>query len=176
MVAGGAVRRWTNVACGALLGGGALLACTAAGGAPETVLTFWAFGREGEVVQGLVRDFERQNPGIRVKVQQIPWIAAHEKLLTGYVGETSPDVAQLGNTWIAEFVALRALEGLDQRLAGSAVVRRADYFRGIWATNVLDSATWGVPWYVDTRLLFYRTDLLQKAGVTAVPTTWAAWR
>jgi multiple sugar transport system substrate-binding protein len=32
-----------------------------------------------------------------------------------------------------------------------------------------------VPWYVDTRVLFYRTDLLARAGVSAPPATWAEW-
>ena len=58
------------------------------------------------VVGELVPEFERQNPGIRVDVQQIPWSAAHEKLLTAHVGDATPDIAQLGNTWIAEFEAL----------------------------------------------------------------------
>src|SRR6185295_9786772 len=49
-------------------------------------LRFWAMGREGEVVVDLVRDFERENPGVHVEVQQIPWGAAHEKLLTSHVG------------------------------------------------------------------------------------------
>jgi multiple sugar transport system substrate-binding protein len=127
-------------------------------------------------VQELARDFEALHPDIRVRVQQIPWIAAHEKLLTGFVGETSPDIAQLGNTWISEFVALEALEPLDTRIAASGVVRQADYFPGIWATNVLDGVTYGVPWYVDTRLLFYRRDLFEKVGITAPPRTWSEWR
>jgi multiple sugar transport system substrate-binding protein len=44
--------------------------------AEKTVLEFWAMGREGEVVQSLMPEFERHNPGIRVKIQQIPWSAA----------------------------------------------------------------------------------------------------
>ena len=78
-------------------------------GAP-TVVRFWAMGREGEVVAELVPDFERAHPGIRVEVQQMPWTAAHEKLLTAFAGDALPDVAQLGNTWIPEFVALHALD------------------------------------------------------------------
>src|SRR5437879_2230508 len=62
-------------------------------------LKFWGLGREGEVVAQLMPEFERRT-GIRVDVQQIPWTAAHEKLLTAYVGETTPDLAQMGNTWI----------------------------------------------------------------------------
>ncbi len=141
-----------------------------------TELRFWAFGREGEVVQALTRDFEREYPGIRVRVQQIPWRAAHEKLLTAYVGETSPDVAQLGNTWIPEFAALNALEPLDMRIASGSIVRPDDYFLGIWATNVLDGTTFGIPWYVDTRVLFYRRDLLERVGVREIPSSWDGWR
>ena len=70
----------------ALLLVGALAGCTDSQ-PTETQLTFWAFGREGEVVQQLVREFEAQAPGIRVRVQQIPWLAAHEKLLTAFAGE-----------------------------------------------------------------------------------------
>ncbi len=141
-----------------------------------TTLRFWAMGREGEVVQELVRDFEAAHPDIRVDVQQIPWTAAHEKLLTAYVGRAIPDVAQLGNTWVCEFVALDALAPLDARVAASTVVREADNFPGIWDTNVIDGTLYGIPWYVDTRVLFYRTDLLAHAGFTTPPTTWAQWR
>ena len=68
----------------------------------KTVLEFWAMGREGEVVQSLMPEFERRHPEIQVKVRQIPWSAAHEKLLTAYAGDAMPDVFQLGNTWIPE--------------------------------------------------------------------------
>ena len=163
------------------LAAASLLAVLAAGcrapaaGSTET-LRFWAMGREGEVVQELVRDFERQTAGVRVEVQQIPWSAAHEKLLTAHVGRSTPDLAQLGNTWIAEFAALNALEPLGPWLANASAVDSSAYFPGIWDTNRIDGVLYGVPWYVDTRVLFYRQDILARAGYTSVPTTWSAWR
>ncbi|BBA34118.1 putative sugar ABC transporter, sugar-binding protein [Methylocaldum marinum] len=147
-----------------------LVACSRNGG--QTVLEFWAMGREGEVVQSLVPEFERRNPAIRVKVQQIPWSAAHEKLLTAYAGEAMPDVFQLGNTWIPEFVVLQAIVNLDDRLPA---VQRRDYFEGILETNHIDRELYGLPWYVDTRLLFYRTDILAEAGFSMPPRTWSEW-
>jgi multiple sugar transport system substrate-binding protein len=154
----------------------ALLAGCGGSNDSGVTLRFWAMGREGEVVQELVRDFEREHPGIRVEVQQVPWSAAHEKLLTGYVGGSTPDVTQLGNTWIAEFAALQALEPLDPRIERSGEVTESGYFPGIWETNVVDEQTFGVPWYVDTRVLFYRRDLLARAGYDRMPETWAGWR
>lgn len=138
-------------------------------------LRFWGMGREGEVVQELVRGFVAEHPGIRVKVQQIPWSAAHEKLLTAHVGDASPDIAQLGNTWIPEFVALRALEPLDSSIASSPSVDPSDYFSGIWQTNLIEGVAYGIPWYVDTRVVFYRKDLLARAGYETFPSTWEEW-
>jgi multiple sugar transport system substrate-binding protein len=143
------------------------LACTSRP-APHDRLKFWGLGHEGEVVAQLLPEFTRRT-GIRVDVQQIPWTAAHEKLLTAFVGDATPDLAQMGNTWIPEFNAVGALESLTPRLESSSV-RPQDYFPGIWATNVVDNLVYGIPWYVDTRVLFYRTDLIPRP-----PRTWEEW-
>ncbi|MFN2601305.1 MAG: sugar ABC transporter substrate-binding protein [Gemmatimonadaceae bacterium] len=142
----------------------------------EPTLRLWAMGREGEVVSSLIPGFERAHPGIKVEVQQIPWSAAHEKLLTAYVGDATPDIAMLGNTWVPEFEAIDALEPLDALVAKSIDASRPDFFEGIWDTNVVDGKTYGIPWYVDTRVIFYRSDLLAAAGYKQMPVTWADWR
>jgi len=161
---------WLCAAITALLAG-----CGAQSGKPETI-RFWAMGREGEVVQELVPEFEREHPGVRVLVQQLPWSAAHEKLLTSFVGRSTPDIAQLGNTWISEFAALGALEPLDPRLGPGRAIDSTAFFPGIWRTNLIDGTCYGIPWYVDTRLLFYRRDLLAAAGYDSLPGTWEEWR
>jgi multiple sugar transport system substrate-binding protein len=109
-------------------------------------------------------------------VQQLPLTAAHQKLLTAFAGNSTPDLTQLGNTWLPEMVALDALEPLQSRVDQSAVVKRDDYFPSIWSTNLIDGTLYGVPWYVDTRILFYRTDLLKQAGFDQPPQDWAQWR
>jgi multiple sugar transport system substrate-binding protein len=142
----------------------------------QTVVDFWAIGSEGERVEPLIREFERENPTLRVRLQQIPWLAAHEKLLTAFAGDATPDVCQLGNTWIPEFAMLGALAPLDNRVAKSAVIDSDDYFPGVWETNRMQAHLYGVPWYADTRLLFYRRDLLAQAGWPQPPETWSDWR
>jgi multiple sugar transport system substrate-binding protein len=149
--------------------------CARPGSEPDRI-RFWAMGAEGEVVAELVREFERENPGTRVILQRIPWTAAHEKLLTAFMGRSTPDVAQLGNTWIPEFTALRALEPLGPWLARSSAIDSAAFFPGIWATNVMEGEPYGIPWYVDTRVLYYRTDILAEAGIDSMPATWDSWR
>ena len=132
-------------------------------------------GREGEVIAQLLPQFRTLHPDIEVRIQQLPWTAAHQKLLTAFAGDATPDLCQLGNTWIPEFVALKALEPLEQSLARSAIVQASDYFPGIWDTNIIGGTLYGVPWYIDTRLLFYRRDLLAEAGFADPPRSWEEW-
>ena len=143
--------------------------------AEEDVVEVWTMGSEGEVVETMLPAFAERHPQVPVRVQRLPWSAAHEKLLTAYVGRTMPDVFQIGNTWIPEMVALGALEPLDERASESSSVAPRDYFAGILDTNVVDGRLHALPWYVDTRLLFYRRDLLTRAGVAATPATWPQW-
>jgi multiple sugar transport system substrate-binding protein len=132
-------------------------------------------GREGEVIAQLLPQFRKLHPDIEVRIQQLPFTAAHQKLLTAFAGDATPDLCQLGNTWIPEFVALKALEPLDQSLARSVSVQASDYFPGIWDTNIIGGTLYGVPWYIDTRLLFYRRDLLAEAGFADPPRSWEEW-
>src|SRR6185437_10224959 len=74
-----------------------------------------------------------------------------------------------------EFVALNSLEPLDSFASGSREINREDFFDGIWQTNVVNNRTYGIPWYVDTRLIFYRSDLLARAGYKRFPETWTDW-
>lgn len=139
-------------------------------------LRFWAMGREAEVAAELIAGFEREQPRVRVKVEQLPWTAAHEKLLTAFAGDATPDLAQVGNTWLPEMQALGALEPLDAWIARTPALQPADYFDGIWATNAPGGERVGLPWYVDTRLLFVREDLLARAGIVRMPRSWDEWR
>ncbi|HEX7383478.1 MAG TPA: sugar ABC transporter substrate-binding protein [Burkholderiaceae bacterium] len=167
-------RRWLARAAAAATAPLALGACTRRDAA-SAPLRFWAMGREGEVAPALLDGFARAHPGHPgVRVEQLPWSAAHEKLLTAFAGDSTPDVAQLGNTWIAELAALGALEPLAPWL-DAAGLGGADVFEGIWNTNRIDGTLYGLPWYVDTRLLFYRRDLFARAGVAAMPEDWAGF-
>lgn len=162
------------------LAGSAASACSVVtlggcGRADAPAIRFWAMGREGEVATTLLQGFLQENPGVQVRVEQLPWSAAHEKLLTAFAGDATPDVAQMGNTWLPEMAALGALEPLDGWLARTPSIDRSDHFEGIWATNRIEGRTVGLPWYVDTRLLFVRKDLLASVGFQDVPTHWDDW-
>jgi multiple sugar transport system substrate-binding protein len=131
-----------------------------------TTITVWAMGAEGEKLNTLATEFTRQNPNITVRVTPITWDVAHQKLITSVAGRETPDVSQLGTTWMAEFAKLGALEEVPDS------IKAADFFEGAWNTNVVEGKAIGVPWYVETRVLYYRTDLASKAGAKMPPASW----
>jgi multiple sugar transport system substrate-binding protein len=138
----------------------------------ERPLVVWAMGEEGKKIAEMARRFERANPGVKVETQAIPWEAAHAKLLTAVVGGIPPDVSQIGTTWMAEFATMGALEPLDTRAAASPTANPEAFFPGSLQTCEVDGSLYGVPWYVDTRVLFYRKDLLASVGFPDAPATW----
>ncbi|WP_438354230.1 extracellular solute-binding protein [Microbacterium sp. CJ88] len=138
---------------------------TTIGSEPATgTLTMWAMGAEGEKLPEFVKTFEQANPGVKVEVTAIPWDAAYNKFQTAIAAGNTPDLAMVGSTWMADFTD--AFSSVPTDLATD------DFFTGSMTTNKVADRTVGVPWYVDTRVLYYRTDLAKQAGWDKAPTTW----
>lgn len=129
-------------------------------------LTVWAMGAEGEKASTLADAFMEENPDVNVTVTPVPWDVAHDKLLTAVAGQQTPDVSQMGTTFMGEFAETGALDEVPASFDPGA------FFDGAWETNVVDGQTYGVPWYIETRLLYYRSDIAEKAGITEAPQTW----
>ncbi len=147
-----------------LLGG-----CGARG---SDALTVWAMGNEAASLPALLKDIDWPAGAPPISVQPLPWTAAHEKLLTGFAGDSLPAVGQVGNSWIAELAAIGAIAPVPAQ----AMALLDDQFAAVIDTNRIAGKTWGIPWYVDTRLQFYRKDLFARAGYAAPPPDWAGWK
>ena len=126
----------------------------------------WAMGTEGEMLGDFVQDFEDANPDATVKVTAVPWESAHDKLSTAIAAGEGPDVSLIGTTWMGEFAATGALDPTP------SLIDSAAFYEGAWETTDVGGTNYGVPWYVETRVLYYRTDLAKKAGWDQAPTSW----
>ncbi|AGF59372.1 multiple sugar transport system substrate-binding protein [Clostridium saccharoperbutylacetonicum] len=135
-------------------------------------LTVWAMGAEGELLDKMSEGFEKENPGIKVKVQALPWDQAHDKLMTAVASKSGPDVIQMGTSWVPEFAEAGALLDLSKYTDKYENLKKENYFESSLQTSVYKNEYVGVPWYIDTRVLFYRTDLLQGVGYPNGPSNW----
>jgi len=147
----------------------ALAACGARG---DGALTVWAMGNEAASLPELLKVIGWPENAPAIEVQPLPWTAAHEKLLTGFAGGSLPTVGQVGNSWIAELAAIGAIAPVPDRALGLL----DDQFAAVVDTNRIGGVAWAIPWYVDTRLQFYRKDLFARAGYDAPPADWGGWK
>ncbi|MFQ6171872.1 sugar ABC transporter substrate-binding protein [Oryzobacter sp. R7] len=167
-VAGLAAVALTLSACGREEGGstGGETGEAIGSGAAKGTITVWAMGAEGEKLPELTKEFEAANPGTKVEVTAIPWDAAHDKFTTAITANKTPDVAMVGTTWMGEFAKMGALDPTP------AEIDKSVFFEGAQKTTEVGGTSYGIPWYVETRLVYYRTDLAEKAGFTTPPTDW----
>lgn len=124
-------------------------------------ISVWALGAEGDKLGELAKGFEAENPGAKVKVTVIPFDAAHDKIASAIAAKQTPDVSLAGTTWVSEFADSGALDATPTDL-----IDKAKFFPGAWDTTNVGGTSFGVPWYVETRVIYYRKDLAAKAGVT----------
>lgn len=136
-------------------------------GKAKGTIEVWAMGTEGEMLGDFVKDFETDNPDATVKVTAVPWESAYEKLSSAIAAGETPDVSLIGTTWMGEFAEAGGLMPTPEDL-----VDEDDFFEGAWGSTEVGGTSYGVPWYVETRVLYYRTDLAKKAGWDQAPTSW----
>ena len=139
----------------------------------EVVLEIWGMGEEGNRLGGMVEAFEAANPGITVNVTAIPWDQAYDNIVTAVVGQSGPDIIQMGSTWVSAFGDAGGLLDISAYFENDAFpyIDAHHFFDGALAGVTFDGRFYGVPWYVETRVLYYRNDLLAAVGFDAPPTT-----
>ena len=161
MVIGGAA------GCGRDATGSDSTATAVGSGKAAGEITVWAMGTEGEKLAEFAKGFTAENPDAKVTVTAVPWEAAHQKIASAIAAKQTPDVSMIGTTMQGEFAKTGALDPTPPDL-----FRKSTFFPGAWDTTVVDGTSFGVPWYVETRGIYYRTDLAAKAGFPDGPKTW----
>jgi N,N'-diacetylchitobiose transport system substrate-binding protein len=103
-----------------------------------------------------------------VQVEYQQWANHLTKLDSTLAGNDVPDVIELGNTEMPKYVFSGAFAELDP----AKFENSSNWLTGLSGPCQLDGKTYCVPYYAGARILIYRTDLFDKAGV-AVPKTLA---
>ena len=117
----------------------------------------------------LIAEFEAENPDITVRWVDVPWGDMQSKILTAVSAGTAPDVVNLNPDFASQLASKQAWLPLDDRLPAAD---KSLYLSKIWDANTLNGESFGLPWYLTTRVTLYNQELFTAAGVTAPPTTY----
>lgn len=144
---------------------GALIALGGCTGTPPDTLTFSgsAVGREAEVVRTQLARFTAET-GVEVQLRATPDSAdQRHQLYVQWLNARAadPDVLQLDVVWTPEFAAAGWLLPLDRFSPATT-----DFFPASIEANRWNGALFGLPWFIDVGMLYWRTDLLERAPAT----------
>ena len=81
--------------------------------------------------------------GATVKIEEIQWADAHDRFVTSIAGGTTPDIAETGTTWTAEFADAGALEPLDEYVDAEKGLRD-DLVEGLAVAGTYDEELYGI--------------------------------
>jgi multiple sugar transport system substrate-binding protein len=144
----------------------------ATGSSKSAALRFWAMPNAAfatrKVLEREIREFQKSHPHINVELTIHPWFRAWDFLMDAAKGRQwveAPDVMQIGTTWVSTLAFLGLLsspEGDERTFGGDSFLRRS------WDSCRIpgSSRIYAVPWFLDVRVLYYRRDILQEAGVS----------
>ena len=160
---------------GAAALGGVLAGCgggeESSGGAVEITLGF--IPDEAGGLQKILDRFNRENKGeVQVKWRQMPASSAEffEQMQAELQsGKSTMDVIAGDVVWPAQFAANEYILDLSDRFTAKM---QKDYLEGPVQAVQYEGKTYGVPWFTDAGMFYYRTDLLEKSGFSEPPKTW----
>lgn len=129
------------------------------------IIVWTAGGNDGRLAP-FIETFESDNPEASVEVTDVPWNEMTTKVTSAIAAGTAPDLVLMG---LADIPTLIASGGVQTVAEG--VVDASTMLDDVQVATEHDGASYGVPWFVDTRLFCYRKDFATLAGLSA-PTTW----
>ncbi|MER5831066.1 sugar ABC transporter substrate-binding protein [Streptomyces sp. NPDC002130] len=143
----------------------------AAGSSANTV-TYWLWdANQLPAYQACAKGFEKENPGLHVKITQLGWSDYWTKLTAGFIAGTQPDVFTDHIQYFGQFADLKVLEPLDD-----LGIEDSDYQPGLAANWIgKDGHRYGAPKDWDTVALFYNSKMTEEAGLGAEQLNSLSW-
>lgn len=133
-------------------------------GSSANTVTYWLWdANQLPAYQACAKGFERENPGLKVRITQLGWSDYWTKLTAGFIAGTQPDVFTDHIQKFGQFADLQVLEPLDD-----LGIEDSDYQPGLAANWIgQDGHRYGAPKDWDTVALFYNSKMTKEAGLTA---------
>jgi multiple sugar transport system substrate-binding protein len=122
--------------------------------------------------EALVSRFNEANPDIQVAYRSTPWANWYQTFTTAIGAGTAPDVSTGAAYQAVQFYDQGAVAAVDDVVAAlDSSGALADFLPSTIERLHYDDHYVAVPWAIDIRILYYRKDLFEAAGVEP-PATW----
>lgn len=111
----------------------------------------------------------KEETGIEVIFNEIGWGEVMQKIPLALSTGEGANVMQVGTTQTPFFASTGGLVQIDINEFGGVDA----YIPANLESTTLNGDYYGIPWFAETRLLFYNTEMFKGAGIEEPPATWA---
>ncbi|OWV72908.1 hypothetical protein ATY76_08955 [Rhizobium sp. R339] len=112
----------------------------------------------------------KSKSGYAVELRQSDWGSAFQKLLTATASGTLADVCMMGQVMTPALASKGAFLPIDSYLKGWAEIDQ--FYVPMLKDGAFGGKSYALPVYADVRTAIYRSDILEKVGISALPTNW----
>jgi len=131
-------------------------------------LTYWGLWEPEPVVQGIVAEWQKAHPNIKVKYVKQDKQDYRARLQSAFSRGSAPDIFRFHHTWLPSLK--NDLAPVPGEAAASLGLEK-DYFPIVGDSLKQSGQFYGVPLMIDTLALFYNKDILTAANKSP-PRTW----
>ena len=128
----------------------------------------WDTKAQEAAVTGIFAEYEKQNANVKIELISLPFPVLRQRLVVSARAGDPPDVAYVDGRWVPEM----AVPGLIADITvAAAKLDRADWFPEPWKGCTVGGRIFAIPDRIDPWLVYYNTELFEKAGIAAFPKT-----
>lgn len=117
-----------------------------------------------DYMNGVIKDFEKENPEIKIKWIDVPFSEGEKRTLASVLSDNPPDLINLNPDFTATLAQKGALAEIDRN-------KTSQFNQGILKSLEYNGKLYSIPWYATSAVTIYNKDLIAKAGVK-VPKTY----
>ena len=136
----------------------------------QTEVVFWHAmgGGQGEALEGLVADFEKENPDVKITLQHQGGYGDLNQILVATMQSPKdlPTITQAYPDWMLQFSEAGMVADLTDRVNGEdGITDYEDILEGVRDEIEQDDKIIGIPFNKSTEVLWYNQDLFDELGL-----------
>jgi ABC-type glycerol-3-phosphate transport system substrate-binding protein len=126
----------------------------------------WGGPAEIDAFNAVISDFEGENPGATIKLQEVPFAEVRQTVDASLEAQEGPDLFRVTYNDFGFYASQNALVDLSEYLPGDY---GGGFIGALWEAVQFEGMPYGVPHHTDVSAIIYNRALFEAAGIGAVP-------
>ncbi|MEK7653642.1 MAG: extracellular solute-binding protein [Patescibacteria group bacterium] len=160
-------------------------------------LNYWRVYDDQDAFTEIIDEYQNSHPNIKINYRKLRPEEYEKELLDALAEDRGPDIFSIDEGWLKKYqnkiqpmppqisMAYRVVKGAikkeviyELRVKASPSLRqiKSDFADTVYKNAILDGQVYGLPISLESLVMFVNKDILNRSGVTEIPTDWKAFQ